>query len=754
MDFNSILPILKSNELYSALLHVFTHGLDDYVTPLEILLEVVMDAYEEIAPEIRNASRCIDGVLQNKFEQFGYKALLYLTHCFQGRTFPWGSKIEPVERLQTLRPQVLKFLLQPWYNPSAEAKRCGRNHAISASSKVIGRRADPYPYLSILILVDAKAVLDLFSVIFDSKDVSYEESNFDCKAESGWGFDMIQPPPLALVKEEKELSSASKASICPDRQLMVSILASLIRPTENRDCAEISGTHPDNEAKNSFLDFIAKYLERGIIRVPKSLTHAVLTRLSQAASKLPQERSLAQGSIITLIHALPSDAYDLEQMLLVMEGERMTKVALLLHKIGADIGFLLSREGATFGVDVWEKSFAHFVRAIKCYINDSGTSAHTKDEIFEYVKTYYARLQRLVERMRVGDKIAAIFQKALLAIISKMVILDAVRSAQLVAELFIDDLGIIVDRLRQERGGEVLFNFLRAIASGQLSVFDPISGPVLMANLNTDQHQLYLTLMAKFHPEMVYKYLLTKENCRIEECLKLCQEYNIPDATAYMMELSGNVSSALQLLLQTLESRIVALKRVIRSTSHQTSSTLKPQGTEGLSSTRSRKDAADEACPPHQTAVQRTKDILAAALDLCERNSEDNGADQSKERGPRLWFDVLDHLIKAKRIFRLTKEAPKNAELFSCVLNDLLQMTMQRMMSNVSLADLLQNVTIENNESSLGEFREILMSMLKAYSGELVICSCAVDVMHVDKKRMTTQKQQLKVRSFKLQNMC
>jgi hypothetical protein len=63
--------------------------------------------------------------------------------------------------------------------------------------------------------------------------------------------------------------------------------------------------------------------------------------------------------------------------------------------------------------------------------------------------------------MRVGDKIPAIFQKALLVIIPKLAIHEAVHSVQLVAEVFID-------------------------ASGQLSVFDHISGPVQMANLNTD----------------------------------------------------------------------------------------------------------------------------------------------------------------------------------------------------------------------------------------------------------------------------
>lgn len=73
MDFDSILTLLKKNALYTGLLHVYSTGLDDYTSPLEVLFETIFDAL--------NSSNCIqsdrrqDGVLGNKFEQYGYKAL-------------------------------------------------------------------------------------------------------------------------------------------------------------------------------------------------------------------------------------------------------------------------------------------------------------------------------------------------------------------------------------------------------------------------------------------------------------------------------------------------------------------------------------------------------------------------------------------------------------------------------------------------------------------------------------------------------
>ena len=97
VDFDSILSLLRVNEMYSALFYVFNQGLDDYVTPLEILLEKIFSEADAgaLAP-----TRRLDGVLQNNFERLGYKAILYLQFCFNGKTFPqelwlWRNSLFP-----------------------------------------------------------------------------------------------------------------------------------------------------------------------------------------------------------------------------------------------------------------------------------------------------------------------------------------------------------------------------------------------------------------------------------------------------------------------------------------------------------------------------------------------------------------------------------------------------------------------------------------------------------------------------------
>lgn len=73
MDYDSILSLLKKNALYTGLFHVYSNGLDDYVSPLEILFEALFDSAD--SSESMFADRRTDGLPSNKFEQYGYKAL-------------------------------------------------------------------------------------------------------------------------------------------------------------------------------------------------------------------------------------------------------------------------------------------------------------------------------------------------------------------------------------------------------------------------------------------------------------------------------------------------------------------------------------------------------------------------------------------------------------------------------------------------------------------------------------------------------
>lgn len=72
MDFDSILTLLKDNELYTGLFHVYANGgLDDFSSPLEILLEAMFDC----SADTTASAEGMYGSPGSKFEQYGYKAM-------------------------------------------------------------------------------------------------------------------------------------------------------------------------------------------------------------------------------------------------------------------------------------------------------------------------------------------------------------------------------------------------------------------------------------------------------------------------------------------------------------------------------------------------------------------------------------------------------------------------------------------------------------------------------------------------------
>jgi len=73
MDFDSILSLLKKNSLYTGLIHVYSSGLDDYISPGEILFDALFESADSSEDMI--VDRRKDGIPNNKFEQYGYKIL-------------------------------------------------------------------------------------------------------------------------------------------------------------------------------------------------------------------------------------------------------------------------------------------------------------------------------------------------------------------------------------------------------------------------------------------------------------------------------------------------------------------------------------------------------------------------------------------------------------------------------------------------------------------------------------------------------
>ena len=119
---------------------------------------------------------------------------------------------------------------------------------------------------------------------------------------------------------------------------------------------------------------------------------------------------------------------------------------------------------------------------------------------------------------------------------------------------------------------------------------------------------------------------------------------------------------------------------------------------------------------------------------------------KTNEHSSQLWFNVLDRLINGKGFLILSKELPEHASIMITVLSDLLKMTMQRMVSKVSLPDLLRKIKNDHSGNRFGEFREMLTAVLKTYASELEVYDSAVKTMTQDVHQISLTKYNGKVR--------
>jgi vacuolar protein sorting-associated protein 8 len=658
---------------------------------LEVLLEKVFD---EAAS---GQARSTQSDLHSTFAKLGYKAILYLQTCFKGLAFPLDKPLAAEERQQSIKTDLLKFLAREHFVSSSHFKSNN-----SSSSHAFGLRAEKYPYTRLLLLVDPKATLDTIALGLSSTESSTLNSVLSPGLASNWS----------------DIDGALRNDT-PDKQNMIDMLSSIVVPSDGV-LDSLSARAPS--LVPSFLDFVARYLMDKAVTVRKEIVMMIISRMVSrfVASEDPGRKQLTQKQMLGLFSALPRDSYQPDEALSLIDKADMHRVALLLHQQVASSWY----EDDSKDIEVRS---VHFQRAIDCYIGDHEDAF--RREVFDYVKKECAGLTRRGAMSSQMTLLDALFEK-----LPSLVRLDPLLSARLVAELFVDDLDHIVNLLESEGGGKTLFRFFRVIISGELMQFDPVAGSVL--NLTNQHHEKYLALMAKQHPELVYEYLSTHDNYRPEDCLKLCQKYDIADASAYLLERLGNVSSALQLILQTLESRMMNLKRSIRG-----------MGVDVFRSSGRR--VANGRQSTHQSElpsslirdVEVVKRILTVALDLCERNSR--ALSLRSEQGSQLWFNILDRLMNAKGFLRLEKEQPEHAAIIARVVSSLLHLTMQRMVSSVPLNDLVRKISSDSSGSRLGEMREMIDSFIKTYGYELQVFQGASEVFHHDMRNMQTSSRRL-----------
>ncbi|KAI4812965.1 hypothetical protein KUCAC02_024324, partial [Chaenocephalus aceratus] len=166
-----------------------------------------------------------------------------------------------------------------------------------------------------------------------------------------------------------------------------------------------------------------------------------------------------------------------------------------------------------------------FDRIIDCYLRDP----LRKGEIFSYIHNLLSMPgYSAEEKQTVKDKV--------LQHIQELVTLDPSKSADMVLFHFAEEVQQIISELQVREGH--------------------LSGTMLP--LQRDLHELLLDLLCRFGPRQLLGFLQTSQHYRLEEAiqelnlLQTTQKYHHSEATAYLLEMKGDVHGAFAVLLEVL----------------------------------------------------------------------------------------------------------------------------------------------------------------------------------------------------------
>ncbi|XP_046860227.1 vacuolar protein sorting-associated protein 8 homolog [Xenia sp. Carnegie-2017] len=295
--------------------------------------------------------------------------------------------------------------------------------------------------------------------------------------------------------------------------------------------------------------------------------------------------------------------------------------------------------------------------------------------------------------------------------LSDFVSVDTRETSHMFMIHFPDSLKWAIAKLEDQR--QILYNFLK-------SIFDMSNSSKFEIPSDASINEQFIQLMCEFEASAVYRYLLSGSNYRLQETLEIVKRYEVTDATAYLLERSGDIQAAFSLLLQALEKRVVALDR-------------------GFTNRVSARELSN--------LLTTCKTTLVVVIQLCQRNSRK----MNETERENLWFPLLEAVMSPQR--RLTDMTSNHF----CAFKDLTRHVLNSMTGHISLPMILQKILQDPtyNSGKFGEIRELIMGMLDTYSYEETLLTTTNHLLASDLHRSLSYMKSLMNRGVKLkQTIC
>jgi hypothetical protein len=444
---------------------------------------------------------------------------------------------------------------------------------------------------------------------------------------------------IALAFEETDFDAVMSESPppgIPTRQEVVSILLKVMT-------GEGEQTFSPSQV-GSLFTFLARQgaKHRASIHVDETIYDQVLNYITHTEEDIVNEER--QQALLELWHVGVLKKFDEEKLLVRAEAARFYRLCEQLYEKRRQFGKVLS-----------------------CYLRDP----HRTHQAFSYVHAVMNDDQYTEpDREEVS--------RAMLDKFQVLVEADVAGAARLVLMDFPLELSEVTHRLQATP--DLQFRLLQGI-------FDPKQ--VGKQELGAPSHvvERYIELLCRYQPQDVYGFLHSNDNYRVEEALDVCSKAKLMDATAYLLERSGDILGAFKLIRETLGKEL-----------------------EVISEKYYRQDSSAATDKDLCGWVERVEGILMALLTFCQRNSSKLASEDKARQS--LWFPAFDRVHDLQRKYKDSRNQ-KLVDLY----NGMISTILNAMLGYVSLQDILQKI-IQDPSYQFKDIKQLMMGMLETYNYE------------------------------------
>ncbi|TYZ62419.1 hypothetical protein PybrP1_008661 [[Pythium] brassicae (nom. inval.)] len=770
LDIDTILKLCHDHELYSALIYIYNAGLSDYTTPIDVLLEALTSETKPPPPVASTrtmstgsrvsslastfggtartssartlAASSSDDLLaaQRRRRQCGYKLLLYIAYAFSGRSFPQSALIAP-QHVAKVRSQICHHLFE----------------------KSVSGSAGQFPRLAALVALDAREFFNIMARFFDDPNVEFDGEKKDGASRPTSRYDSARnagltkcPSRLSMVLDLADVifGSATDASAFSSVEhghyfMFEARLLSggAIDPQEYADARGDAAGAARGDG-TSMMDSLMNFLALGPASLMSSGGGGAGADSATAAASQEEgfDKAGRQAMLVRLLQKLNKDCYSDAALLQSVIQESMNRAAVILYKDKGD-----------------------FAQVVASYLADD--DHEFRMTAFSYIRVEMDRLMdEDAEASDANPLRRKVIEDAVLQHAGALMETDSYAFVVLILGQFPNLNNKVIQKFISmgKTGAKLEFQYLRLILTGAGAgaaaakadvgeeadvVKELLDRSKLRIADDPAVQERFVRLSCEFAPAGVFPYLESHDSYKVEACLKLCKDFNITDAEAYLLERTGDVTGALTLILQSLEQKLKILKPALRGYNASPSATSEVLGGAGAAAARlQQNDSIIESVAEGRDAKQ----TLEVALAMCQRNSLRNRDEQAE----KLWFTLLDKLLRNQNAVKRAVSSKSTARIttrtggggaqtaFQVALNELIRVILERMASSVSLKSILFKITNEHGKGEFGDFRPTIFGMLDTYNYEQNIYQTANGLISVDLFDQITTLKRAKAKCF------